>query len=1070
LLPPQDNYEEDLLANLDAPGEDETSVQMLGAKDIDMMAERWRRPPHPPLDPATDEISLNQFEADYSVTPVPSDFAAGSRESKAATVRMFGVTAAGNSVLVHVHGFRPYFYVRAPPGFGQEHIGAFTQTLNARLGNMSKDNLISPVCGIGLVKRQSIMHYNFNKMAPFLRVVVALPGLVATCRRLMEQGVPLPGGGEYQFETFESNCAYALRYMVDRDIVGCNWVSLPASKWRQRPWNAGNGLAMGKVSHCQLEVDVFFADVVSHKAEGEWMGLAPMRILSFDIECAGRPGVFPEAEHDPVIQIANHVCVQGSATPVVRNVFTLKQCSSISGAQVLSFDTEEEMLKAWHRFLIEADVDILTGYNIVNFDLPYLLNRAAALKLGAFPYLGRMKGMVTRIKDKLFQSKQVGTRESKEINIEGRVQFDVLQVLQRDHKLSSYSLNAVCAHFLGEQKEDVHHSIISDLQAGNADTRRRLAVYCLKDAYLPQRLLQKLMCLINYVEMARVCGVPLSYLLTRGQQIKVMSQLYRKAKTLGLVLPVQARKQVDGAKFEGATVIEPVKGFYKDPVATLDFASLYPSIMMAHNLCYSTLVRNRNDLANIPPDQLTHSPTGDYFVKASTQKGILPQILEELLGARKKAKKDMKNEKDPFKYAVYDGRQLALKISANSVYGFTGAQVGQLPCLEISSTVTGFGRQMIESTKNQVEAHYSRQNGHEHDAQVIYGDTDSVMIKFGTTDLAESMRLGEEAAGIVTKTFIEPIKLEFEKVYYPYLLMNKKRYAGLLWTNTTKHDKMDCKGIETVRRDNCDLVKEVVETSLRAILIRKDPQSAVEYIKGCISELLLNKMDLSKLVVTKALTRTSDQYASGNKQAHVELAARIKKRDPGLAPAVGDRIPYVMIKGAVGAKAWEKAEDPIYVLENNLPIDTAWYLEHQLSEPIKRLFEPILPDNVNSLLEGDHTRRIHKATPTTGGLMKFAKVTKQCLGCRSVLKGTDGALCAACEPKQMEVYCTKLKTVQSCEQLFSRLWTQCQRCQGDLHKDVLCTSRDCPIFYKRKKVQKDLRDAKDVLRRFDADW
>ena len=109
----------------------------------------------------------------------------------------------------------------------------------------------------------------------------------------------------------------------------------------------------------------------------------------------------------------------------------------------------------------------------------------------------------------------------------------------------------------------MHHSIISELQAGNADTRRRLAVYCLKDAYLPQRLLQKLMCVINYVEMARVTGVPLSYLLTRGQQIKVMSQLYRKVRPIGLVLPVQARKQQEGDKFEGATVIEPVRGFYK---------------------------------------------------------------------------------------------------------------------------------------------------------------------------------------------------------------------------------------------------------------------------------------------------------------------------------------------------------------------------------------------------------------------------------------------------------------------------------------------------------------------------
>ena len=216
------------------------------------------------------------------------------------------------------------------------------------------------------------------------------------------------------------------------------------------------------------------------------------------------------------------------------------------------------------------------------------------------------------------------------------------------------------------------------------------------------------MCVINYTEMARVTGVPFSYLITRGQQIKVMSQLYRKCRKEGLLIPTAARKAQEGDKFEGATVIEPKKGFYREPVATLDFASLYPSIMMAHNLCYSTLVKGPQNIARLPPDSYAKSPTGDVFVKADTCKGILPQVLEELLAARKQAKADMKAEKakgkdaDMFKYAVYDGRQLALKVSANSVYGFTGAQVGQLPCLEISSTVTAYGRQMIESAKAQV--------------------------------------------------------------------------------------------------------------------------------------------------------------------------------------------------------------------------------------------------------------------------------------------------------------------------------------------------------------------------------
>jgi len=212
----------------------------------------------------------------------------------------------------------------------------------------------------------------------------------------------------------------------------------------------------------------------------------------------------------------------------------------------------------------------------------------------------------------------------------------MMQIIIREHKLRSFSLNSVAAHFLGEQKEDVHHSVITQLQNGDEFTRRRLAVYCLKDAYLPLRLMEKLMCVFNQVEMARVTGVPIAFLFTRGQQIKVASQLYRKARKHDLLIPVEGHN-LDGGKYEGAVVIEPTRGFYSDPVATLDFASLYPSIMMAHNLCYSTLVP-AHKARKMDPEIVTHTPHGDYFVKPSVKKGILPLILEELIAARKKAK------------------------------------------------------------------------------------------------------------------------------------------------------------------------------------------------------------------------------------------------------------------------------------------------------------------------------------------------------------------------------------------------------------------------------------------------
>jgi DNA polymerase delta subunit 1 len=601
-----------------------------------------------------------------------------------------------------------------------------------------------------------------------------------------------------------------------------SWVEVVAKNYKLVPQHE-------RQSNCQIEAEVTYRDLIAHKPEGEWAKMAPLRILSFDIECAGRKGVFPEANQDPVIQIANVVTRYGEKKPFVRNVFCLDTTSSIVNTQVFEYEREETMLSKWRDFLEDVDPDIIIGYNICNFDFPYLLDRAKHLKIKDFARWTRVLNMMSQAKDTNFSSKQMGNRDTKATNTNGRLQLDLLQLVQRDHQLRSYTLNSVCAQFLGEQKEDVHHTMITELFNGTPESRRRLAVYCLKDAYLPQRLMDKLSCLENYTEMARVTGVPFNFLLARGQQVKFVSQLFRKALEQKLVIPNLTPGGSD-EQYEGATVIEPTRGYYDVPIATLDFASLYPSIIQAHNLCYTTLL-NKSAVEKLglkKDDDYIVTPNGDMFCTVKQRKGLLAQILEELLTARKQAKRELAVETDPFKKAVLNGRQLALKVSANSVYGLTGATVGKLPCLAIASSTTSYGRQMIEKTKEEVEAKYTIANGYAHDAQVIYGDTDSVMVKFGVKDLAEAMKLGEEAAGYVSSKFIKPIKLEFEKVYFPYLLINKKRYAGLYWTRPEKYDKMDTKGIETVRRDNCRLVQNVIETVLRMILIDQDVQGAQE--------------------------------------------------------------------------------------------------------------------------------------------------------------------------------------------------------------------------------------------------
>ncbi|CAF4237180.1 unnamed protein product, partial [Rotaria magnacalcarata] len=784
---------------------------------------KWARPDIPSIDPLKEKLVFQQIDLDTYTdtdgTPNILDKSRPHARGHNTVIRLYGVTDEGHSIMAHLHGYIPYFYASLPSEtFTAADCERFKQNFHAALRSemRGKDTIASDiVLSVELEHKSSI--YGFqpdSKRQQVLKICVLLPRFIATSRRILEGGFSWTGNKTQLdgYKTFETNIDFEIRLMADLNMVGCNWIEIPAGKYSIREMVTRGITHQLKIhSRCQMEVDVWAHDIISYPTEGDWQRIAPLRIMSYDIECAGRKGIFPEPEHDPVIQIASMVIRQGDKEEFIKTVFTLGTCANIAG----------------------------------------------------------------------------------------------VEVLLREYKLRSYTLNAVSYHFLQQQKEDVQHSIITDLQNGNAQTRHRLAVYCLKDAYLPLRLLEKLMSLINYMEMARVTGVPMNYLLQRGQQIKVISQILRKCKEKNLLIPAMKINET-GDDFIGATVIEPIRGYYDTPITTLDFSSLYPSIMQAHNLCYSTLITDGRMKQNLAEDEYITTPTGNCFVTAKVRRGLLPEILENLLSARKRAKQMMKEETDEFRKKVLDGRQNALKISANSVYGFTGAQVGKLPCLEISQSVTSFGREMIEKTKALIESEFTMSKGFEHDAKVIYGDTDSVMIKFGVKTLEEAMELGRLAATTVSSSFPPPIKLEFEKCYYPYLLINKKRYAGLYFTRPDKHDKMDCKGIETVRRDNCELVSNLISTCLVKLLIERDPNGAVEYVKNVISDLLCNRIDISQLVISKELTKTDSEYS--NKQPHVELAHKMRKRDPGSAPNLGDRVPYVIIPGTKNQAAYERAE------------------------------------------------------------------------------------------------------------------------------------------------------------------
>jgi DNA polymerase delta subunit 1 len=1034
----------------------------------------WQRPPLPAISPSADAITIQQVDLDQYYGPPdlrfypPGTSGAGERP----ILRIFGVNDNGNSITVHVHGFQPYFYVRANNvDRSKVESGEFASQLDRAVGQKSK-GMGANTAGrcverVEWCTKQTLMNYQKDSCAPFLKITMIAPHHVSAARGIFEQS------GQ---QTFESNVVFPLRFMIDRDLSGGGWCAVQKGDYQVRP-------AHQKTTSCQLEIDVHHAKVQAMDPnDGDWGRIAPLRILSFDIECFAKKG-FPEAEKNPVIQIASLLTVQGETEPTVRNVLTLGTCDPIADAEVMPFQREEDLLMAWSQLVQDTDPDIITGYNINNFDLPYLLDRASTLRLDNFARFSRVLHNNVRAKKTTFSSKAQGTRESKEITCEGRVPFDLMQAIQRDYKLSSYSLNSVSAEFLGDQKEDVHHSMISVLQEGNEDSRRRLAVYCIKDAALPQQLMDKLMYMYNYIEMARVTGVPIGFLLGRGQMIKVMSQLMRKGKQQNLVLPVKQKfgqgqgGQLGGNEYEGATVLDAISGFYEEPIATLDFASLYPSIMQAHNLCYTTLVPKDQE-KNFSDDDVSRSPTGDVFVKPHVRAGVLPEILTELLTARKRAKADLKKATDPMQRAVLDGRQLALKVSANSVYGFTGATVGQLPCLEISASVTSYGRQMIDHTKSMVESHYSKANGYPYDAQVVYGDTDSVFVKFGPKDVKEAMKVGEEASAMVTKTFLSPIKLEFEKVYCPLLLITKKRYAGLKYLDPNVPPKMDATGVETVRRDNCEFVRSTMTIALDMILKESNVQGAIDYVKHRVSSLLQNKLDLSQMIITKGYTKKAEDYDS--KQGHIELAMKMKKRDPLTAPNVGDRVPYVIIEGPKGMSMCERCEDPLYVLENGIPIDNQYYLTNQLKEPLKRLFSPVMK-NPDSLFNGEHTMKVGTTAKKMGGaakagsLMSFVQKSEPCLspGCRIPVSSKDEATCVAfCKECRTSMgsmqsgYLSLLTRMNEVAERRARLMVAHNRVHHlSSHQDNFCTSRECRVFFMCKKAEVDHKAVSEKFER-----
>ena len=430
----------------------------------------------------------------------------------------------------------------------------------------------------------------------------------------------------------------------------------------------------------------------------------PKCFMAFDIEAYNKDYLFPDAERGDIV---THIaCVYKNQTGVAEYMYSLAPCTVLSDKHYV-FESEYDLLDMFRKDVLSKNPHVILSYNGDGFDMYFLLRRMVVHGICTeSDFLGSLK--MDRVQEKI----NMFGKTYNSVILSGRIHEDLMVFMFKNFNLSDYSLNSVCEKYLGEVKDDVSvRDIFDSYKKKDKALSTKVAKYCLQDTMLVLKLYEKLQIHTTNTALSNLTFVPYQMIISRGQQIKMFSLLHYEANKRDIVIPNIEPKESE--QYQGATVLSPQKGLYKDPVITLDFASLYPSIMMRHNLCYMSYITDPSKV-DVEYESFPIAENKVYYF-AKDCESLCPLILENLGKQRKVYKKEMrKYEEGTFDYELNDKRQLACKLAMNSLYGFTAANMIQ--CKPISETITYVGRKMIEKTKNCVESNYVN-------AQCIYGDS-----------------------------------------------------------------------------------------------------------------------------------------------------------------------------------------------------------------------------------------------------------------------------------------------------------------------------------------------------------
>ena len=660
--------------------------------------------------------------------------------------------------------------------------------------------------------------------------------------------------------------------------------------------------------------------------------------------------------------------------------------------------------------LQQLDADVIVGHNIAGFDLDVLLHRLQANKVPHWSRVGRLKRNRFPNLGGGGNSYGGGAGLGALSCLAGRLLADTYLSARDFVKEVSYTLTALAKNQLGRHRTEIPATDIPGKFA-DAGSLMSLAKSTESDAWLALGLMFHLSVLPLTRQLSNIAGNLWSKTLqhTRAQRVEYLllhefharkyllpDKLTAKERKFGRGNQhagdadgdmddgegVKAGKKRGGAAYAGGLVLEPKKGLYDKYVLMMDFNSLYPSIIQEYNICFTTVAQPKCD----SDDPKAPPPAPTLPTDADSTKVVLPQVIKKLVDRRREVKNMIKTERNPARAKQLDIRQMALKLTANSMYGCLGFAASRFYAKPLAELTTLQGREILQSTVDLAQGNLGR--------NVIYGDTDSIMINTESTNIAEVVDMAKQFKKLSDKRF-KVLEIEMDGLYKSMLLLKKKKYAALMvkqLPDGSYTTVIEQKGLDIVRRDWSPLAKEQGNLALKEILSGNPTEDVVEGIhetlRKCREDLVAGAVTMDKFIITKQLTKRPEDYPDASNQAHVQVALRLRAAGKREGVNQGETVPYVIalktdasaeeiasgraVKQSSGGKGLaDRAYHPDEVAAENsgLKLDLHYYLTQQVHPVVSRLCQPIEgtdASHIANCLGLDPSKFHHQVVTATG--------------------------------------------------------------------------------------------------------